>query len=375
MAQFMKSKIWFLTLTLILFSNLNRSVGLTKVPNEDSYPSPRIIILGSTGVGKSTMANVLLGRSKTFKDPHGRTCFTPGSGSETMTRRTCAQNGFYLSNPNRPFTMIDTPGFEDDLNKEQISIDELVEELKNNIKYIHTFLILFNGQEPRLSMGLQSMIRLFEKMFGNHFWKNVILGVSRWPYDQRSIQRRQQNEQQWVDDWNLQLEKRYTVDIRQHKFRAVFIDTFYEASNPKEKDEFVKNTQLLWNFSVEADPFECKDVKTALNDLMEARKNITSLVDELEEKEEEILKAKEKFCFMAFCLSMTEFSAIGTGFVIMCILIGSLAVCCSLRWCLTWTSCCGGFGSCGPYSRKQFQTEERETLPLLRPEAHQSATS
>ena len=30
MAQFMKSKIWFLTLTLILFSNLNRSVGLTK---------------------------------------------------------------------------------------------------------------------------------------------------------------------------------------------------------------------------------------------------------------------------------------------------------------------------------------------------------
>ena len=81
--------------------------------------------------------------------------------------------------------------------------------------------------------------------------------------------------------------------IRQHKFRAVFIDTFYEASNPKEKDEFVKNTQLLWNFSVEADPFECKDVKTALNDLMEARKNITSLVDELEEKEEEILSKLE----------------------------------------------------------------------------------
>ena len=76
--------------------------------------------------------------------------------------------------------------------------------------------------------------------------------------------------------------------IRQHKFRAVFIDTFYEASNPKEKGEFMKNTQLLWNFSVEADPFECKDVKTALNDLMQARKNITLLKDELKEKEQEI---------------------------------------------------------------------------------------
>ena len=76
--------------------------------------------------------------------------------------------------------------------------------------------------------------------------------------------------------------------IRQHKFRAVFIDTFYEAANPKEKGEFLKNTQLLWNFSVEADPFECKDVKTALNDLMEARKNITFLKEELKVKEEEI---------------------------------------------------------------------------------------
>ena len=30
MAQFMESKIWFLTLTLVSFSNLSRSVGLTK---------------------------------------------------------------------------------------------------------------------------------------------------------------------------------------------------------------------------------------------------------------------------------------------------------------------------------------------------------
>ena len=32
------------------------------VPNESEYASPRIVILGSTGVGKSTLGNVLLGR-------------------------------------------------------------------------------------------------------------------------------------------------------------------------------------------------------------------------------------------------------------------------------------------------------------------------
>ena len=98
-------------------------------------------------------------------------------------------------------------------NKEQESIEDLVDELKNNVKYIHTFLLLFNGQDPRLSMGLQSMLKILEKIFGNHFWRNVILGVSRWPYDQRSIERRQQSEEEWIADWNMQIQKRYDVDV------------------------------------------------------------------------------------------------------------------------------------------------------------------
>lgn len=98
-------------------------------------------------------------------------------------------------------------------NKEQQSIEDLVEELKNNVKYVHTFLLLFNGQDPRLSMGLQSMLRTLEKIFGNHFWRNVILGVSRWGYDHRSIERRRQSEEEWITDWDMQIQKRYDVDV------------------------------------------------------------------------------------------------------------------------------------------------------------------
>ena len=68
------------------------------VPNEDEFPSPRIVILGSRGVGKSSLANVLIGRDKNYEDPKGPECFTVRSGTDPVTTSTCAKTGNYLGN-------------------------------------------------------------------------------------------------------------------------------------------------------------------------------------------------------------------------------------------------------------------------------------
>ena len=46
----------------------------------------------------STFTSVVDPSVNGLQDALGRSCFTPGYGSETMTRKTCAQNGFYLNN-------------------------------------------------------------------------------------------------------------------------------------------------------------------------------------------------------------------------------------------------------------------------------------
>ena len=45
---------------------------------------------------------------------------------------------------------------------------------------MHTFIIVFNGESPRMTLSLKSMIRLFEKMFGNQFWNNVVIAITRY---------------------------------------------------------------------------------------------------------------------------------------------------------------------------------------------------
>ena len=61
------------------------------------------------------------------------------------------------------------------------------------------------------------MIRLFEKMFGSHFWKNTLLEVSRWHYDQRAINNRKQrgeSEESWQSQWNQKFHQVFDIKVK-----------------------------------------------------------------------------------------------------------------------------------------------------------------
>ena len=113
-------------------------------------------------------------------------------------------------------TIIDTPGFGDKTENEQETIDELVNVLKNEIKYVHVFLIAFSGDSPRLTDSLRNMILLFEKMFGNLFWENTLLEVTKWGFDEGDLKDRKSkdtSEEKWQEKWNKRFHEEFHISV------------------------------------------------------------------------------------------------------------------------------------------------------------------
>ena len=100
-----------------------------------------------------------------------------------------------------------------------------------------------------MSAALKLMIGLMGKIFGNEFWNNVVLEATHWRYDIPGIGRREEadmNEIRWTGEFNSLFNKEYGV---QHHVPSVFIDTFYNKSNPFETHKFKEGVDRLMNFS------------------------------------------------------------------------------------------------------------------------------
>ena len=268
-----------LKLACLLNESLAQKVGFDDISNkefenEGASDSPRIVILGATGVGKSSLANVLMGRDKNYKgDGFENGCFKVlglNNMGQSITKKACMDEGHWLGNPMMPkFIVIDTPGFGNNLEEEEKTIENLVDVLKDEVRFIHAFVIAFKQQDHRMTSSLRSMIGLFQKMFGDHFWKNAILEATHWNYHEHSIQMRAQSdppivEEWWKDEFNSLFKKEYGMN---NSIPAVFIDTYHNRKNPREAQKFQYYTEKLRKFSISRKPFECKDIKIALTEI------------------------------------------------------------------------------------------------------------
>ena len=145
----------------------------------------KVLIVGKTGTGKSSLCNVVAGKA------HDADLFPVSAEAQGCTGTTTFGNVFFNGSRETPVSLIDTVGFDDpERDTDATIISELVIKLRTKCDHVNLFVIAVNGQEPRLDGSLNGMIRIFEGMFGAKFWSQAVIVFTRLPMDSRSIESR-----------------------------------------------------------------------------------------------------------------------------------------------------------------------------------------
>ena len=103
-------------------------------------------------------------------------------------------------------------------NQEKERIKKFVDDVKN-VKFLDTFVLLFNGHDYKFGTGIESMLKFFETMFGNVFWKNVILGFSKWEHYEEKKDEREETysnqlvtaEEKKLSEWSRKIKDKFDV--------------------------------------------------------------------------------------------------------------------------------------------------------------------
>ena len=248
---------------------------------------PTVCFIGSTGTGKSTTCNTLCDSKDAFAASDGIDSCTYLT-SVVKTRWSKAIGG-------GSFTLVDTPGLGDALGRDSEHVAAMVAQLKE-LGSVNAFVIVFNGQNPRMDEGLRAMMKIFVEVFGAELLHHAILCFTRWSYDRRTVAGRRPDAQEHTEqEFNELLQRDLGLDISQHRVPCVFIDNEYEKhsvraiSTAAELKCYTDELRKLRTIACGLPPFECRDIKAVLSerDRLRKEKEIVERQAELDRLEAE----------------------------------------------------------------------------------------
>merc|ERR1711892_1486226 len=268
--------------------------GVVLTNNVKGDDRMKLLIIGKTGTGKSSLCNVITGHDMDSD------IFPVSAKAVSCTQSTQFANVNFNANVGRPISLIDTIGFDDPKkDKDADIIGELVHQLKNNCDYVNLFMIAVNGQNPRLDGALMGMIRIFEGMFGQEFWKQTVIVFTRIPMDVNSVKKRKRINKQSDED----LAKKY-LKVVENEFpngnglQYLFMDACYDTgeddtddtendADPAEKKAFNNAMEILWKLLSKSPRLTTSKVKEVETE----NKKLKMAIAE-KEKEQQLILAK-----------------------------------------------------------------------------------
>ena len=155
-----------------------------------------IVVLGNTGVGKSSLMNMFAQNANLFKVGHSAASETQLASTQEC-RFLGKEEGFRMR-------LIDTQGLSD-TGGDKRDMDHIknMVELIRKLEYIDLFIICFDGTNPRFTAYAQSTVSLFSQIFPDFLAHSVIL-FNKWktPDDEKRANLEREYQQRINDDFH-----------------------------------------------------------------------------------------------------------------------------------------------------------------------------
>ena len=256
--------------------------------NFKNLPIKVLLLVGKTGTGKSSLCNKISGH------PSNSSIFPVSGGAVSCTQSTVLGSAHFNGERDKLVGLIDTIGFDDPNNDTDVRIiADLVDKLKNGCNYVNLFGITVNGQSPRLDGSLLAMIRIFEEMFGEQFWKQCVLVFTHMPMDKKSKRLRKKNRAMSDDE----IASEYVGEVakkfpKSKGLRYLFLDACYDEEDEDEGVEFQRSMQALYQMLSNAPKLNTSEVN---ENVKSEHGKLKRVIEEKEkQRQEELMRHAEE---------------------------------------------------------------------------------
>jgi len=225
-----------------LIVNFPRDFGQTAEGGTASI----LVFVGNTGDGKSTVCNRMCGdESDMAEDGPFVTSDQMASCTQTMAQHT-------LQIGDAKLTVVDAPGWNDSEGKDREHANNLCAYLYG-CGGLNNFVLVRNSANYRFDANFKLMLERYQNMFGDAFWKHLIVVLTR---VDSGLAERQFVRGGMEEAMKQEIYDKFQLDAEQYPIPVI----------PIGLDKYTAAKQSVLD-AVSAERFECEQIKSPLSDL------------------------------------------------------------------------------------------------------------